>query len=330
MSPLPQNVALVLLAAMGVLAAAAVVRSIHALRERSPAARERLGSLIVWWVIVGLLLLASAAGNVGGCLLMAGVSLLALREFVRLTQPSRNYQGAQAIAYLLLPAQYACVGLGWMPLVWTLVPLGTPVLAAAWLIARGRTRGYIAAVTALSWGSTLCVFCLSHAALLWQLPQAANPQAGGAGWLVYLVLLSQSSDIAQALWGRALGRRKIAPVVSPGKTWEGFLLGGASTVALAVVLAMPLTPLVEGARLPPGEAGVTIPYLPAVLAGLIVWLGGFIGDLNISALKRDLGVKDTGTLLPSQGGILDRVDSLTFAAPLFFYYVYALYGAGKP
>jgi phosphatidate cytidylyltransferase len=159
---------------------------------------------------------------------------------------------------------------------------------------------------------------------------AANPASGGAGWFVYLILLTQFSDIAQALWGRALGRRKITPAVSPGKTWEGFLLGAASTQVMAVVLALPLTPLASGISLGYGDDRTSIPYLPALLAGLIVSLGGFVGDLNMSAFKRDLGVKDSGTLLPGQGGILDRVDSLTFTAPLFFYFVVALYGAGKP
>jgi phosphatidate cytidylyltransferase len=99
---------------------------------------------------------------------------------------------------------------------------------------------------------------------------------------------------------------------------------------MAVVLAAPLTPLASGISLGYGDVRTSIPYLPAMLAGLIVSLGGFVGDLNMSAFKRDLGVKDSGTLLPGQGGILDRVDSLTFTAPLFFYFVVALYGAGKP
>jgi phosphatidate cytidylyltransferase len=145
------------------------------------------------------------------------------------------------------------------------------------------------------------------------------------------VLLVQANDIAQALWGRALGRRKIAPIVSPGKTWEGFLLGVATTLVLSVLLAIPLTPLTEDSvALDIAGASIEIPYLRAVAAGLIVALGGFVGDLNMSALKRDLGVKDSGNLLPGQGGVLDRIDSLTFAAPLFFYYVFALYGSESP
>jgi phosphatidate cytidylyltransferase len=116
--------------------------------------------------------------------------------------------------------------------------------------------------------------------------------------------------VFQYLWGKALGRHAVLPRVSPNKTWQGLIGGVASTTVLAVALAQLLTPftLVHG-----------------LLAGLIIGIGGFCGDVTISALKRDLGVKDSGSLLPGHGGVLDRVDSLTFTAPLFFHFAYYLY-----
>ena len=98
--------------------------------------------------------------------------------------------------------------------------------------------------------------------------------------------------------------------MSPGKTYAGLVGGVFTTVALATLLSQYLTPmsLVHG-----------------FCAGIIISLGGFIGDVTISALKRDLGVKDSGSLLPGHGGILDRIDSISFTAPLFFHFIYYLY-----
>ena len=124
------------------------------------------------------------------------------------------------------------------------------------------------------------------------------------------MFLTQFNDVAQYVWGKLLGRRKIIPKVSPNKTWEGFLGGVATTTLLSIVLASWLTPL---------------SFESAGLAGLLISVGGFIGDVTISALKRDIGLKDSGSMLPGHGGILDRIDSLTYTAPLFFHFVYYLY-----
>jgi len=155
------------------------------------------------------------------------------------------------------------------------------------------------------------VFCLSHAAFLLILRDPSRPRAmPGPGLVLYLVTLTELNDVAQFLWGKSLGRHKVVPTVSPNKTWEGLLGGVATTTLLAWLLGPVLTPMDRAQSL---------------LAGLIVGVGGFFGDINLSALKRDLGIKDTGTLLPGHGGILDRVDSLTYTAPLFFHYIYYLF-----
>ena len=98
--------------------------------------------------------------------------------------------------------------------------------------------------------------------------------------------------------------------MSPNKTWGGLLGGVGTTVVLGVLLARWLTPMA---------------MREAILATLIIGLGGFVGDVVISAVKRDLDIKDSGTMLPGHGGILDRIDSLTYTAPLFFHFTYYLY-----
>ena len=128
--------------------------------------------------------------------------------------------------------------------------------------------------------------------------------------VLYLIFLTQFNDVAQYVWGKLTGRHKIIPKVSPNKTWEGFLGGLATTTVLAATLAPYLTPLTP---------------IESLCGGLLIACGGFIGDVTISALKRDIGVKDSGSLLPGHGGILDRIDSLTYTAPLLFHFVYYLH-----
>jgi phosphatidate cytidylyltransferase len=158
----------------------------------------------------------------------------------------------------------------------------------------------------------LTVWSLAHIALLLQVPEASNPIGGSIGWVVFLLLVTQLNDVAQYVFGKCLGRRPITPRISPRKTVEGFAGG---------VLASALTASWIGPLLTPMDTTTAL----ATGAGLAV--AGFSGDVAISAIKRDLGVKDAGNLLPGHGGMLDRVDSLIVASPLFFYLVYFMYCA---
>jgi phosphatidate cytidylyltransferase len=134
--------------------------------------------------------------------------------------------------------------------------------------------------------------------------------AHGAALLLFVVLLTELNDVAQYVFGRTLGRRKIIESVSPKKTAEGLVGGALTTTALSVALAPYLTPLTRG---------------DSVAVGLMIGFGGFLGDVTISAVKRDIGVKDSGTLIPGHGGILDRIDSLLFTGPLFFHFMAYFY-----
>jgi phosphatidate cytidylyltransferase len=136
------------------------------------------------------------------------------------------------------------------------------------------------------------------------LPDEAQPGPGGAGLVLTLLILTQGNDVAQYCWGRMLGRRRIAPSVSPNKTVEGFLGGLLTTIVVAALLAPLLTPM---------------PWTMALWVGALLAVMGFLGDLSVSAVKRDIGLKDTGNLIPGHGGILDRIDSLMFTAPLMFH-----------
>jgi phosphatidate cytidylyltransferase len=178
------------------------------------------------------------------------------------------------------------------------------------MIMTGQTEGFLKAAGVLHWGLMTTVFSISHAAYLLALPVEQNPQAGGAGLLFYLVFLTQFNDVAQFTWGKLLGLHPVVPKVSPKKTREGLLGGVLTTTLMAWLIAPYLTPL---------------SYEWALGAGLLIGIGGFIGDVVISAIKRDIGIKDSGNMIPGHGGIMDRIDSLTFTAPLFFHYIYYLH-----
>ncbi|MGH6960172.1 MAG: phosphatidate cytidylyltransferase, partial [Dongiaceae bacterium] len=124
------------------------------------------------------------------------------------------------------------------------------------------------------------------------------------------LILTEANDVAQYVWGKTLGRHKVIPRVSPGKTWAGVIGGVATTTLLSLLLAPRLTPL---------------DHLHALAAGLLIGVAGFVGDISISAIKRDLAIKDSGTLIPGHGGVLDRLDSLTYTAPLFFHFIRYFY-----
>jgi phosphatidate cytidylyltransferase len=284
-----------------------------------------------WWVMAGVFALALVFDRTISLVFFAFLSFLALKEYLSLIPTRRADREVLLLAYLAIPVQYLWIQMEWygMFIIW--IPIYMFLFLPMRMVLLGETGGFLRAAGTLHWGLMTMVFSISHVAFLLVLraPQpelplraadaggsgaaaaAAAPAAlGGPALVLYLVFLTQFNDVAQFLWGKALGRRKVVPTVSPNKTLEGLLGGLATTVVLAVVLAPWLTPLLRR---------------EAVAAGAIIGLGGFIGDVVISALKRDLGIKDTGALLPGHGGILDRIDSLTYTAPLFFHYVLYLH-----
>jgi phosphatidate cytidylyltransferase len=264
-----------------------------------------------WWVMALIFAFALLLHRAISLAFFAFVSFLALKEYLSLIPTRRADRRVLFWAYLSIPFQFLWIGYGWygMFIIW--IPVYLFLFLPMRMVLIGETQGFLRAVGTLHWGLMITVFSVGHVAFLLVLPQHVNPNGAGPALVLYLVLLTECNDVAQFLWGKALGRHRALPTVSPGKTTEGLLGGVATTLVLAVLLAPWLTPLGIGQSL---------------IAGTLIGFGGFIGDVVVSSVKRDIGVKDSGAMLPGHGGILDRLDSLTYTAPLIFHYVWYTFG----
>ena len=265
---------------------------------------ENLNSRIkAWWVMVALVGLAFLIGKTGVIVLFALASFAALREFITLTPTRRGDHWVLALSFfVVLPLQYYLIGIEWYGLYSIFIPVYVFLLLPIVAVMRGDTTGFIGRVAEVQWGLMITVFCVSHVPALLTLP---IPGYAGHHLLLiaFLVVVVQSSDVLQYVWGKLLGRTRIAPQVSPSKTVGGFIGGVASATLLGASLWW-ITPF------RPWQAG---------LMALVINLMGFCGGLVMSAIKRDRGVKDWGRMIEGHGGMLDRLDSVVFAAPIFFH-----------
>ena len=256
-----------------------------------------------WWGMVTLLAVAFAFGKAGVVVLFALASLAALREFITLTPTRRGDHLALAVAFfIVLPLQYYLVWIDWYGLYTVFIPIYVFLLLAAIAALRGDTKHFMTRVAETQWGLMITVFSLSHVPALLGL-RIPGYEGRELLLIAFLVLVVQSSDVLQYIWGKLLGRRRIAPELSPSKTVEGFLGGVASATVLGALLwwSTPFSPV------------------QAAAIALMIALMGFFGGLVMSAIKRDRGVKDWGWMIEGHGGVLDRLDSVIFAAPVFFH-----------
>jgi phosphatidate cytidylyltransferase len=309
-SGLPISVQIAFIA-IGCLLAIASLVSIGLVRARPERDYTELRLRIkTWWLIVAVFAVAVLFNRTVSVVVLGLVSFLAFKEYLSLVPTRRADHRVLFWAYLAIPIQFYWVWMAWYGLFIIFIPVFVFLFLPMRMILIGETQGFLRAIGTLQWGLMITVFGLSHAAFMLVLPAAINPAGGAMGLLIYLVFLTEINDVAQYIWGKSFGKRKIVPKVSPNKTVAGFLGGVLTTTLLAALFAPFLTPLTR---------------YEAVGAGILIGLAGFVGDVTISALKRDIGVKDSGSLLPGHGGILDRIDSLTYTAPLFFHYVYFLH-----
>ncbi|MCG8487518.1 MAG: phosphatidate cytidylyltransferase [Chromatiales bacterium] len=280
------------------------------LRYRSGKDYQELGSRInSWWVMVVIFTFAIAVSPTISIIFLAFISFLAFKEFLSMIPTRRADRRVIFWAFIAIPIQFYWAAVGWYGLFIIFIPVYMFLLIPARMVLAGETEGFLKAAGTLHWGLMTTVFSLSHAAYLLALPNDINV-AGGAGLLFFLVFLTQFNDVAQYTWGKLFGKHPVVPKVSPKKTQQGLAGGLVTTLFAAWLIAPYLTPL---------------SHQQALMARLLIGLGGFLGDVVISAIKRDIGVKDSGSLIPGHGGIMDRVDSLTFTAPLFFHFIYYLH-----
>ncbi len=263
-----------------------------------------------WWAMVTIFTLAMALSRNVSLGFFGLISFLALKEYFSIIPTRRADRRVLFWAYLAIPLQYYWVAEEWYGMFIIFVPVYMFLYLPMRMVLIGETKNFLQAAGTLHWGLMMLIFSISHVAYLLVLPAKEGFAAGGPGLVLYLVFLTQFNDVSQYIWGKLLGKTRIIPKVSPNKTRAGLIGGVLTTTILAVLLAPLLTPL---------------SLQMAVAAGLLISIAGFIGDVTISALKRDLGVKDSGSLLPGHGGVLDRVDSLTYTAPLFFHFIYYLH-----
>lgn len=256
-----------------------------------------------WWMMVAVFGLAMLTGGIGSVILFGLTSFLALREFITLT-PTKpgDHRTLFWVFFVITPLQYWLVATGWYGLFAIMIPVYAFLFVPLRSVISGDCDRFLERAAKIQWGLMVCVYCVSHAPAIFFLTILGYEGQNGK-LLFFFVLVVQISDVLQYVWGKTLGRHKIAPHVSPNKTWEGFLGGIATATLIGTGLwwATPFTPL--------QSAGMS----------LAITLMGFAGGLVMSAIKRDRGVKDYGTVIEGHGGVMDRIDSICFAAPVFFH-----------
>ena len=276
-------------------------------RAKTDSAKETVANLNArmksWWIMVLVLFGALAVGRLGAILIFTLISFLALREFLTAT-PTRPADHAALFAafFIILPYQFYLVYIGWYGMFVIMVPVYAFVLVPALMAIAGDVSDFLERAARTQWGLMVCVYFISHIPMLMNL-DVPPLRMGKAGMVLFLIAVTQGSDVLQYVWGKLCGKHPIVPKLSPKKTVEGFVGGVLCTSALGA-----------------GMFRLT-PFTPwqAFWVALLLCVTGFIGGLVMSAIKRARGLKDWGVLIQGHGGMMDRMDSLCFSAPVFFH-----------
>ena len=310
----------------GILAVLAAATAVGQFLKRHPdsglntaAVRTFNERLRAWWLICSALAAAVwIPGNAVTFALFGFISFWALREFITLT-PTRlgDHRALFWVFFLFTPLQYLLVSFNRYELFTVFIPVYAFLFILARVAMSGDYKRFLERTAKIQAGLLICVYSLSHAPALLNLE--LRTRNGSGDWevwtdskvllLFFLIVIVQVSEAMQYLWGKLLGRRVISPAISHNRTWEGFLggVGSATLVGAALWWATPFEPWV------------------AALMSLVISVMGFAGGMTMSAIKRDRGVKDYGTLVEGHSGVLDRIDSICFAAPVFFHLTRAYY-----
>ncbi len=292
---------------VGLLLIATVIGQILRKTAKSDQARKVVLNLNAriwaWWIIVAIFGAALFLGLISTIVLFAIISFIALREFITLTPSKRGDHRALFWAFfIILPMQYIVIAWKWYGMFSIFIPVYAFLFIPIRSVIAGDTEHFLERTAKIQWGLMVCVYFVSYAPALLTL-RIAGYAGQNAKPLFFFAAIVQMSDVLRYVWGKLFGKHPLAPKISPNKTVEG-LIGGvisASLIGMALWWATPFRPWQAG------------------LMSLAITLMGFFGGLTMSAIKRDRGVKDYGELLPGHGGMMDRIDSLCFAAPVFFH-----------
>jgi phosphatidate cytidylyltransferase len=268
---------------------------------------RRLGA---WWIICALLGIAFISPTLTVAL-FGLMSFWALREFITLT-PTRlgDHRALFWVFAFFTPLQYILVGYNSYELFSIFIPVYAFLFIPARVALAGDFKRFLERIAKIQSGLLICVYCLSFApALLYlEVPLAVELRAKGssanARLLFFFVAMALISEALQFAWSQLYGRHVIAPTINAARTWEGLIGGSASTALVGMVLHW------------------ATPYKfvwQTAFMSMVVAVMGFAGAMTMSAIKRDRGVRDYGTLVEGHGGVLDRIDAICFAAPVFYH-----------
>lgn len=296
---------LLLCGLFGLLAVASVIGFLLSRRYQNATIANLNARIRAWWLMCTVSVIAMLVGPIGSVILFALMSFFALRECITLMPTRRgDHEALFWCFFIILPLQYVLVGIQWYSVFVIFIPVYAFLFIPARVAIAGDTQHFLERSAKIQWSLMMAVYCVSHAPALLML---SIPGYAGENikLVLFMMIVVQISDVLQYVFGKLCGKRPIVPKLSPNKTVEGFVGGilSASLVGAGLWWITPFNPW------------------QAFLISLLITLLGFLGGLCMSAIKRDRGVKDFGAMLEGHGGMMDRIDSLCFAAPVFFHVV---------
>jgi phosphatidate cytidylyltransferase len=281
----------------------------YVLHVRSEGRSETINNLNAriraWWGMAIVMFGALLLGSTVTLIVFAVISMLALREFLTLT-PTRetDYWPLFIAFFIAVPGQYILLAMRWYGLFAVFIPVYVFGLVSFASALAQDTESFFQRNSMILFAVMVCVYGVSHAPGILIL-DIAGFEGRNAELLFFFLFTAQLCDVLQYVFGKLFGRRRLAPAVTPSKTWEGLIGGGIAAILVAGALHV-VTPFgVWGAM--------------AYAAQIVVC--GALGGLVLSAVKRSLGAKDWGAALSGHGGFMDRLDSVAFSAPVFFHLV---------
>jgi len=271
-------------------------------------ARELRSRFLSWCVLIPLMMIPVLAGAMWTILAVGLLGVFSFREFARVVGIANEYRIVCCVYAGIVAVTFATAD-HWYGFFAALTPLTALTIAAAAILDE-RPKGYVHRVALGEWGFLLFGSALGHLGYL------AN-DADYRPMLLLLVLCVEMNDVFAYCCGKLFGSRKLAPQTSPNKTLGGSL--GALVLTTLLFALCGRFVFRDTVLAQPGHL---------IALGIIISLLGQLGDLMLSSVKRDVGVKDMGTLIPGHGGLLDRFDSLLLVGPAFFHYVNYFRGIG--